>query len=93
MSPTRIIFLLSLLLGIQPVATDLYLPALPAIKAEFGAETLLQTIAKYKATQCKTKLNVNSTPLNRTGTAHLTILMVTNTSNNLLCFARPSPTC
>jgi len=38
MSPTRIIFLLSLLLGIQPVATDLYLPALPAIKAEFGAE-------------------------------------------------------
>ena len=27
-----------MLLGIQPVATDLYLPALPAIKAEFGAE-------------------------------------------------------
>jgi DHA1 family bicyclomycin/chloramphenicol resistance-like MFS transporter len=37
MSPTRIIVLLSMLLGIQPVATDLYLPALPAIKAEFGA--------------------------------------------------------
>jgi DHA1 family bicyclomycin/chloramphenicol resistance-like MFS transporter len=26
-----------MLLGIQPVATDLYLPALPAIKTEFGA--------------------------------------------------------
>jgi MFS transporter, DHA1 family, multidrug resistance protein len=37
MSPTLIIVLLSMLLGIQPVATDLYLPALPAIKAEFGA--------------------------------------------------------
>ena len=38
MSSTLIIILLSMLLGIQPVATDLYLPALPAIKAEFGAE-------------------------------------------------------
>ncbi len=38
MSPTVIIVLLSILLGIQPMATDLYLPALPAIKAEFGAE-------------------------------------------------------
>jgi MFS transporter, DHA1 family, multidrug resistance protein len=38
MSPTLIIVMLSMLLGIQPVATDLYLPALPAIKAEFGAE-------------------------------------------------------
>lgn len=37
MSPTLIIVLLSMLLGIQPVATDLYLPALPTIKAEFGA--------------------------------------------------------
>ena len=37
MSPTLIIVLLSMLLGIQPVATDLYLPALPAIKTEFGA--------------------------------------------------------
>jgi DHA1 family bicyclomycin/chloramphenicol resistance-like MFS transporter len=27
-----------MLLGIQPVATDLYLPALPAIKAEFAAD-------------------------------------------------------
>ena len=38
MSPQLIIVLLSMLLGIQPIATDLYLPALPAIKAEFGAE-------------------------------------------------------
>jgi len=38
MSPTLIIVLLSMLMGIQPVATDLYLPALPAIKAEFDAE-------------------------------------------------------
>ena len=38
MSPTLIIVLLSMLLGIQPVATDLYLPALPAIKAEFAAD-------------------------------------------------------
>ncbi len=38
MSPTLIIVLLSMLLGIQPVATDLYLPALPAIKSEFGTE-------------------------------------------------------
>lgn len=37
MSSTLIIVLLSLLLGIQPMATDLYLPALPAIKSEFGA--------------------------------------------------------
>ncbi len=38
MSPTHVIVLLSMLLGIQPVATDLYLPALPAIKAEFAAD-------------------------------------------------------
>ncbi len=38
MSPRLVILLLSMLMGIQPVATDLYLPALPAIKAEFGAE-------------------------------------------------------
>ena len=37
MSPALFIVLLSMLLGIQPVATDLYLPALPAIKTEFGA--------------------------------------------------------
>lgn len=38
MSSTLIFLLLSMLMGIQPVTTDLYLPALPAIKAEFGAE-------------------------------------------------------
>ncbi len=38
MSPKLIIVLLSMLMGIQPVATDLYLPALPAIQTEFGAE-------------------------------------------------------
>jgi DHA1 family bicyclomycin/chloramphenicol resistance-like MFS transporter len=38
MSSTLVIVLLSMLLGIQPVATDLYLPALPAIRAEFGAD-------------------------------------------------------
>jgi DHA1 family bicyclomycin/chloramphenicol resistance-like MFS transporter len=38
MSSTLVIILLSMLLGIQPVATDLYLPALPAIRAEFGAD-------------------------------------------------------
>jgi DHA1 family bicyclomycin/chloramphenicol resistance-like MFS transporter len=38
MSPTLIILLLSMFIGIQPVTTDLYLPALPAIKSEFGAE-------------------------------------------------------
>jgi DHA1 family bicyclomycin/chloramphenicol resistance-like MFS transporter len=38
MSPTLIILMLSMLMGIQPVTTDLYLPALPAIKTEFGAQ-------------------------------------------------------
>jgi DHA1 family bicyclomycin/chloramphenicol resistance-like MFS transporter len=37
MSPKRIVGLLSLLMGIQPVATDLYLPALPAITADLHA--------------------------------------------------------
>lgn len=37
MSPKRILGLLSLLMGIQPVATDLYLPALPAITADLQA--------------------------------------------------------
>jgi DHA1 family bicyclomycin/chloramphenicol resistance-like MFS transporter len=38
MSSSLIILMLSMLLGIQPMATDLYLPALPAIQTEFGAE-------------------------------------------------------
>ena len=37
MSQATIVFLLTLLMGIQPVTTDLYLPALPAIAEGFGA--------------------------------------------------------
>ncbi|MDP3422481.1 MAG: multidrug effflux MFS transporter [Burkholderiaceae bacterium] len=37
MSAGTVVFVLSLLLGIQPVTTDLYLPALPAITSGFGA--------------------------------------------------------
>jgi DHA1 family bicyclomycin/chloramphenicol resistance-like MFS transporter len=42
MSPARIVLILSLLLGLQPVTTDLYLPALPALTEGFGA-TMGQT--------------------------------------------------
>jgi MFS transporter, DHA1 family, multidrug resistance protein len=37
MSAPMVVLLLSLLLGLQPVTTDLYLPALPAITEGFGA--------------------------------------------------------
>ena len=37
MSPGLVVLTLSLLLGLQPIATDLYLPALPALTAGFGA--------------------------------------------------------
>ncbi|MEN9844431.1 MAG: hypothetical protein RLZZ612_2260 [Pseudomonadota bacterium] len=37
MSPGFIVLCLSLLLGIQPITTDLYLPALPAITSGFAA--------------------------------------------------------
>ena len=37
MSPKLIVLILALLLGLQPVTTDLYLPALPAITQGFGA--------------------------------------------------------
>lgn len=37
MPPGLIVLLLSLLLGLQPITTDLYLPALPVITASFGA--------------------------------------------------------
>jgi DHA1 family bicyclomycin/chloramphenicol resistance-like MFS transporter len=37
MSPGLIVLVLSLLLGLQPVTTDLYLPALPAMTQGFGA--------------------------------------------------------
>lgn len=37
MSPGLVVLVLALLLGIQPVTTDLYLPALPALTDGFGA--------------------------------------------------------
>ena len=37
MAPGLTILLLSLLLGLQPITTDLYLPALPALTEGFGA--------------------------------------------------------
>jgi len=37
MRPQLIVLMLALLLGLQPVTTDLYLPALPAITEGFGA--------------------------------------------------------
>ena len=36
MTPTVVVVMLTLLLGIQPVATDLYLPALPSLRADLG---------------------------------------------------------
>ncbi|ATE61162.1 multidrug effflux MFS transporter [Thauera sinica] len=36
MSPPFVILILSLLLGLQPLTTDLYLPALPALTKSFG---------------------------------------------------------
>lgn len=35
--PVLVVWALALLLGIQPLTTDLYLPALPGLKAELGA--------------------------------------------------------
>jgi DHA1 family bicyclomycin/chloramphenicol resistance-like MFS transporter len=37
MSALTVVLLLALLLGLQPVTTDLYLPALPSITQGFGA--------------------------------------------------------
>nr|MDP2192251.1 multidrug effflux MFS transporter [Rhodoferax sp.] len=37
MQPGLIVLILSLLLGLQPITTDLYLPALPALTEGFGA--------------------------------------------------------
>jgi DHA1 family bicyclomycin/chloramphenicol resistance-like MFS transporter len=37
MSPAVVVLLLTLLLGIQPIATDLYLPALPTLQQGLGA--------------------------------------------------------
>jgi DHA1 family bicyclomycin/chloramphenicol resistance-like MFS transporter len=38
MPPATVVVLLSLLLGLQPVTTDLYLPALPGLTHELGAQ-------------------------------------------------------
>ncbi len=37
MAPWTVVLVLSLLLGIQPITTDLYLPALPSLTRSFGA--------------------------------------------------------
>ena len=37
MPAQRIVLLLALLIGLQPLSTDLYLPALPALTTGFGA--------------------------------------------------------
>ncbi|MBU2287898.1 MAG: MFS transporter, partial [Gammaproteobacteria bacterium] len=37
MSPSLVVLILAMLIGVQPVTTDLYLPALPALSAGFGA--------------------------------------------------------
>ena len=37
MSSATVVLMLSLLLGLQPITTDLYLPALPSITEGFGA--------------------------------------------------------
>jgi DHA1 family bicyclomycin/chloramphenicol resistance-like MFS transporter len=38
MSPVLVVVLLGLLLGLQPLATDLYLPALPSIQTAFSTQ-------------------------------------------------------
>ena len=37
MSPVTVVVLLTLLLGVQPITTDLYLPALPTVQVSLGA--------------------------------------------------------
>jgi DHA1 family bicyclomycin/chloramphenicol resistance-like MFS transporter len=44
MSPGLVVVILSMLLGIQPVTTDLYLPALPALAESFAAP---MSLAQY----------------------------------------------
>lgn len=43
-SQAMTVLLLALLLGLQPVTTDLYLPALPALTQGFGASMVLSLI-------------------------------------------------
>ena len=45
----RYIVMLALMLGSQPVATDLYLPALPAIAAELGNPALCISAMRQRA--------------------------------------------
>lgn len=57
MSPPTVVLVLTLLLGIQPITTDLYLPALPTLQREFGASvnaaqlTLSVLVACFGAAQ------------------------------------------
>ena len=37
MAPVTVVMMLTLLLGLQPITTDLYLPALPLLQRELGA--------------------------------------------------------
>ena len=37
LTPAAVVVLLTLLLGVQPIATDIYLPALPTVQHELGA--------------------------------------------------------
>lgn len=57
MSPALVVLVLSLLLGLQPLTTDLYLPALPSITEGFGASmpqaqlTLTALLLSFGASQ------------------------------------------
>ena len=57
MSPALVVLTLSLLLGLQPVTTDLYLPALPGLTQDLGASmaqaqrTLSQLLLAFGASQ------------------------------------------
>ena len=57
MSPALVVLALSLLLGLQPITTDLYLPALPSITQGFGASmpqaqlTLTALLLSFGASQ------------------------------------------
>lgn len=57
MSPNLVVLVLSLLLGLQPITTDLYLPALPGLTQDLGASmaqaqrTLSQLLLAFGASQ------------------------------------------
>ena len=48
MSPVFVIAMLALLLGLQPLTTDLYLPALPLLTEQLGA-SVAQTQTTFTA--------------------------------------------